>query len=162
MHRKQYIEDYQQHFDLHRDYFVLMEEYSSTELFKEMIHFMDLAFPEWTSNKGVGGWAAEFMLSNINELESFNEKENYSSLNMLKDCYLSLADDYEKTKIQYSHIMNELLIAEFNNKFETELIEKSSLLTKEYDEFYDLLFKDFQEKSLNKITYNFDEFELSK
>ncbi len=160
MLRKHDIENCHEYFDSHRDYITLMEEYSNTVLFKEMILFMDLAFPEWTTNRGIGGWAAEFIQSNIDSLDYFKEKVNLSTLDMLKDCYLSLADDYEKTKAQYSHIVNELLITEFNTKFETELIEKSNLAVKEYDEFYDLLFKDFQEKFLNKIAYRFDEFEI--
>jgi len=160
MLRKQNIDDYQQHFDSHRDYFVLMEEYSSTELFKEVIHFMDLAFPEWTSNRGIGGWAAEFILSNINELESFKEKEKYSSLGLLRGCYLSLANEYEKTKKKYNLVVEELSLQNFQNEYEELLKENDSLSVNEYDEFYDVLFKDFQVKSLNITTYNFEKFEL--
>ncbi|WP_272023610.1 hypothetical protein [Olleya namhaensis] len=55
-----------------------MEEYSHLEIYKETIHFMDLAFPEWTTNKGVGFWAAEFILTSILNLEHLYEENSYS------------------------------------------------------------------------------------
>lgn len=79
--------DYQ---EKHRDYFLLINEYSGTELYKEIIHFMNLAFPEWTSNAGIGRWAAEFVLRAIQNIE-YTEEKGYTPLETLKDMYVGLA-----------------------------------------------------------------------
>ncbi|WJS93877.1 hypothetical protein NYQ10_17465 [Flavobacterium johnsoniae] len=36
------------------EYYDLMNEHSETELFTEIIHFMDMSFPEWKTNRGLG------------------------------------------------------------------------------------------------------------
>lgn len=160
MLRKLDIENYQHHFDVHKDYFVLMEEYSETELFKEIVHFMNMAFPEWLTNRGIGGWAAEFILTNIQDLDYFKELEDYSSLKKLTDCYLSVSTTYNTTKTQYSIVTNELLLQTFNNEFEIELSDNEYLSPKKFDAFYESLYTPYQNAFLNKISYNFDEFEL--
>jgi len=160
MLKKQDIENYQHHFDVHKDYFVLMEEYSETEMFKEIVHFMNMAFPEWLTNRGIGGWAAEFILTNIQDLDYFQKQKNYSSLKKLTDCYLCVSTAYHTTKTQYSVVANELLLQAFNHKFEIELSDKEYLSPKEFDIFHESLYTQYQDTFLNKICYNFDEFEL--
>lgn len=39
-----------------------MNEYSETELFNEIIHFMGISFPEWKTNRGIGFSTTEFIL----------------------------------------------------------------------------------------------------
>ena len=152
------IENYQEYYEAHRDYFVLMEEYFHLEIYKEIIQFMNLAFPEWKSNRGIGAWAAEFILTNIQSLDYFDEIENYTSLDKLKDCYLSLSEEYTKTKPQYKLVIEQLVLKSYQNENEELLMDDDSLSNSELDS----LFMSFREKYLNKIIYNFEEFNVPK
>jgi hypothetical protein len=76
----------------------LMAEHSGTELFKEIIHFMDISFPEWKTNRGIGFSAAEFILHCIEFLSQCNleKREDEFSCESMKTLYLSVAEDYQR------------------------------------------------------------------
>src|SRR5690606_18953598 len=100
MSRSFQLEEHLDFLDQHSDYFILSGEHFGTELYKEIIHYMDIAFPEWTSHAGIGSWAAEFVLTGIQNLEYYGEEEQ-TSAEMLRDIYVELAVDYKSFKESY-------------------------------------------------------------
>lgn len=133
-------------------YETLMEEHSDTELFKELIHFMDISFPEWKTNKGLGTTATEFISDCIEffsqcTLENRDDLLNKESLTQI---YFSVAEDYERYKIQYQSIFLENILEKFAVEFEREL-EDEYLTDYRYNDLYDNFFNE----ELEKETYNF-------
>ena len=72
-----------------------MEEYSGTELFREIIHFMDISFPEWKTNREIGLSAAEFISYCIEFLSQCTLDKRDDELNheLLKTIYLRVTED---------------------------------------------------------------------
>lgn len=141
----------------HTDYIYLMEEYSQTEIFKEIIHFMDLAFPEWTSNKGVGTWSAEFVLNAIQNLEYLNEKTDYSSFEVLKDIYMSLVEDYNISKTKYSLVIKDYILSDFEIEYREFLEENEYLPEKDFNALYYEIYNNYKTKILKTAIYDFIE-----
>ena len=75
------------------DYQILQNEYSGTEQLHEVLHFLDLAFPEWKTHKGLGAGAPEFVLWVINHTSE--TCHTYSMREYLKLLYTEIADTYE-------------------------------------------------------------------
>jgi len=149
------IQDYQNHLDEHQDYITLMREYSSNEIFEEIIHFMDLAFPEWTSNRGIGNWSAEFVLTNIQNLEFlYDEIENNSS-EVLKNIYLSLVYDYKRTQVEYGLMLKSRILNSFSLKHEELLFKNEHLPAIDFNVLYDELYSNYETQTLNIVTYLF-------
>ncbi|WP_433832552.1 hypothetical protein [Flavobacterium anhuiense] len=136
-------------------YKTLMEEHSDTELFKELIHFMDISFPEWKSNKGLGTTAIEFISDSINFLSQCNLEKRDDQLNKqsLTQIYLSVAEDYERYKMQYQSIFFTNTLEKFTAEFEEEL-EDEYLTDFRYNDLYDTFFN----QELEKKTYDFKNF----
>lgn len=134
-------------------YKTLMEEHSDTELFKELIHFMDISFPEWKTNKGLGTTATEFISDSINFLSQCNLEKRDDQLNKqsLTQIYLSLAEDYERYKIQYQSIFFENTLEKFATEFEEEL-EDEFLTDFRYNDLYDNFFN----QELMKVVHDFN------
>lgn len=149
------IEDYHNHLEQHEDYIFLMGNYSHTEIYKEIIHFMDIAFPEWTSNNGIGFWAAEFVLSAIQNLEHLYGESNFSTFEVLKQLYLNLVDDYESFKSEFYFVIKDAIINNFEIEYNDLLDENEHLPENDFRAFYDALYNPYKVKVLNKITYNF-------
>lgn len=133
-------------------YKTLMYEHSDTELFKELIHFMDISFPEWKTNKGLGTTATEFISNSIDFLSQCNLEKRDDQLNKqsLIQIYLSVAEDYERYKMQYQSIFFENTLEKFTAEFEEEL-EDEYLTDYRYNDLYDSFFK----YELQKVTYDF-------
>ncbi|SFJ00034.1 hypothetical protein [Olleya namhaensis] len=149
------FEDYQTQLDKHQDYILLNREYSHTEIFKEIILFMDSAFPEWTTNRGIGFWAAEFVLTAIQNLEHLYEDINNSSIQVLKDVYMSLVVDYKITKKQFTSVVIDTIIHNFEIEYNELLDENEYLPINDFKALYDELYNVYEIKILNKVTYNF-------
>lgn len=132
-----------------------MGEYSHIEIFNEIIHFMDLAFPEWSTNKGVGFWAAEFVLTAIQNLEHLYEESGLSSFEVLKELYLNLVCDYKNYKSQFSFALSDSILNDFEIEHDELLDENEHLSKEDYKVFYDKIYNAYQEKYLNKVTYVF-------
>lgn len=133
-------------------YYKLMHEYSGTELFKEIINFMDLSFPEWKTNQGIGFSAAEFILHCIEflgrcNLSIDNEELNYESL---KTLYLSVAEDYQRFKTEYQFIFSSFALEKFTSEYADE-IEDEYLTDFRYNYLYDT----FLNHQLEKVIYDF-------
>lgn len=116
----------------------LMNEHSETELFKEIIHFMDISFPEWKTNKGLGTSATEFILHCIDFLSQCTLEKTGDELNSksLTTLYLSVAEDYERFKTEYQFIFSANVLEKFTAKFEEEL-EDEHLTDYRYNDLYD-------------------------
>lgn len=155
------IQDYHDHLDQHQDYITLMEEYSHLEIYKETIHFMDIAFPNWTTNRGIGFWAAEFVLTSIQNLEHLYNETNSSSFETLKELYLNLVDDYENSKSQFSFAISNKILKDFELEYNVLLDENEQLPKNDFNALYDDIFNSYKIKTLNKITYNFTDIEFS-
>ena len=153
--------DYQQ---LHEDYFLLMEEYSGTELYKEIIEFMYLAFPEWTSNKGIGTWAAEFVLAAMQNLEYlYDDDKHITKENTFKDLYLTLVDDFNDFKSSYTFSFQDRVLNDFENEYTEFLEDNEHLPETDFKALYNELYNKFYEVQSKKVIYNFrDEDALPK
>ncbi|WPO78201.1 hypothetical protein [Flavobacterium sp. KACC 22761] len=134
------------------EYYDLMNEYSETELFKEIIHFMDMSFPEWKTNRGLGFTSFEFIRHCINFLTLCNLEKNNGDLNLkfLKTIYLSLAEDYERFKMEYQFIFSSFVLDKFTAEYEQE-IEDEYFTDFRYNDLYD----SFLKKELKKVIYDF-------
>lgn len=130
-----------------------MNEHSVTELFKETIHFMDISFPEWKTNRGIGFSAAEFILHCIEFLSQCNLGKQNDELNLksLKTLYLSVAEDYQRLKTEYQFIFSSFALEKFTIEYEYE-IEDKYLTDFRYNELYDTFFNE----ELGKVTYSFE------
>lgn len=156
MFRPSEIQDYIDFREEHHDYFLLIQEYAGTKLYKEINHFMNLAFPEWNSHAGIGSWAAEFVLTAIQNLEHTEEKE-YSQLEMLKEMYGGLAEDYKSFKEKYQFIILDDILKKFNIEYGEFLNENEQLPEKDFDALYEELFNTFKSSYLSMRTYTFIE-----
>ena len=150
------INEYIDNREQHQDYYTLIEEYYETELFKEIIHFMNIAFPEWKTNKGIGFWAGEFILNSILNNEYLTDVEEFSQRDLLITLYAELEIEYKKCKNQYTFVFNDSILDEFNIECKILLDEKEHLNDLEYSIFYNQLFYKFKSKKLLKITYDFE------
>lgn len=149
------IEEFIQNRDQHEDYYVLMEEYDDTEIYKEIIHFMYLAFPEWTSNRGIGSWAAEFVLTGVRNLEGLYKDGKITSSDRLKDIYLTLVDNYRDSKIRFELSQTTLIVDVFERECEDELESIKDLENEPYNLAWNKLYVDFEKEYLTHTTYDF-------
>ena len=134
-------------------YCELMNEYSGTELFKEIIHFMDMSFPEWKTNRGIGFSSAEFILHCMEFLSQciMYKKDKKLNLESLKTLYLSVAEDYQRFKTEYQFIFSSFTIEKFTAEHANEIEDK--YLT---DLRYNDLYNTFLNMEFEKITYDFE------
>ncbi|MFH6998888.1 hypothetical protein ACHRVZ_13200 [Flavobacterium sp. FlaQc-57] len=130
-----------------------MNEYSGTELFKETIHFMNIFFPEWKTNRGIGFSAAEFILHCIEFLSQCNLRIDNKELNheSLKTLYLSVAEDYQRFKTEYQFIFSSFALEKFTTEYADE-IEDEYITDFRYNDLYDSFFN----QELEKVTYDFE------
>jgi len=140
------------HIDINSEEFLLYEEltdiYSSSEVYKEIIHFMDLAFPEWNSNYGIGKWAPEFINSTIESLDFLPEFSKDTSLNNLTAIYAELIDSYHSYKESYQKTLSIIIDHEFNLDYELEFINLE-------DDEITQLFNDFKTNKMKLIYFQF-------
>ncbi|MEE9348903.1 MAG: hypothetical protein V3U80_02535 [Flavobacteriaceae bacterium] len=145
----------------HSDYHDLMNIHFNTEVFADVIDFIDLAFPKWRTHEGLGIFAPEF-LKEIIESFQYSTDENETSKEKLEHLY---------SEITYSYIDKEY----WNKDWTFKLINKKIELDHD-EELYDLerdgnipsvdyvaFIKILQEKYMEEyhpiIPYNFDEYE---
>lgn len=152
-----YIEDFIENREAHEDYYSVMEEYFNTELFQEIIHFMDIKYPNWKTNGGIGFWAAEFVNSAIQNNEYFLDRDEFSFKEMLVNLYEELDYDYERMKSNFDMVYNNVLFMDFENHYEDELEENNHLSEVDYTLFYNNLYATFKKEHLKIITYNFED-----
>ena len=147
--------DYTDYMDQHESYVGLMEEYSHTEIFKEIINFLNKKFPKWSSNHFLGSYAAEFIETTIQNLEYLQDRKEYTKLEMLTTIQEEITSRFIDTQYNYQSIFSEQLIINFESVFEEELADNRHLPYQEYSDYYDNLFNSFEKKERDKIIYNF-------
>ncbi|PBJ14367.1 hypothetical protein [Flavobacterium sp. ACN6] len=114
---------------------------------------MYISFPEWETNKGLGTTATEFISDSIEFLSQCNLEKRDDQLNKqsLTQIYLSLAENYERYKVQYQSIFFENTLEKFTAEFEEELEDEYFT-----DFMYNYLFDSFLNKELEKVIYSFN------
>lgn len=134
------------------EYNNLIDEHSESEFFKETIHFMNISFPEWKTNRGIGFSAVEFILHCIDYLNlcPLEKRDNELNYNSLKTLYLSVAEDYKRFKKEYQYIFSNFALEKFYDEYESELDDE--YLT---DYRYNDLYNAFLNQELEKVTYDF-------
>ena len=138
--------------ETHQEYYLLMEEYANTELYKEIIHFMYLAFPKWNTNKGIGNLAAEFVLDTIYNFEYLIDETEKISAENLKNIYLSLGNNYKIFKSTFDISQITGIIDVFEQEYESELEE---IDFDQNNSVWKILFENFKKEYLLQTTYNF-------
>ena len=144
------ISDYIDHQEKNRDYIQLIEEYSNTEIYKETIHFMNWFYPEWNSNYGIGQYAAEFILTTIENVKSSEVYNSDSTFLFLKELYSEIVDGYKECKKVCKFSLSERIYQNFIEKHndESELNNLSELK-------YNQLYNEFSASEMKKTCYTF-------
>ena len=75
-------------------YLRIITEYSNSVELEETIHFLDLAFPKWKTNGGLGAFALEFVIWILDH--SSESYQNNSFFEFLKFVYFEIAEEYSK------------------------------------------------------------------
>ena len=120
---------------LNEDYEMIMNEYSGTELFSEVIHALNWLFPDWKMNKELGESSPEFVLTIIHAVEDcYEESLQIEWLILLYDEILEL---YPKTKLFHKD--------SFEQQISNEIFNLSE------DEFCDYFGKDESEMTADEI-----------
>jgi len=151
------LEDFVDFQNEHEDYILLMEEYSNTELFKEIILYLDKKYPEWKTNKGVGFWSAEFVLSIINQNE-YLEIEGNSNKEKLKDLHTDIEFNYNSFQSSYQIEIPQTITNEVEKIYEEELSileDNNSVSSEKYMTYYNTVKKKFEETFIKEVTYDF-------
>nr|WP_294789283.1 hypothetical protein [uncultured Flavobacterium sp.] len=113
---------------------------------------MDISFPEWKTNRGLGFTSLKFVIHCIEFLTLLNLEKNDEVLNLksLRTLYLSLAEDYERFRIEYQSIFLAYALQKFAYEFE-DVIEDEYLT----DFRYNCLYETFVKVELEKVIYEF-------
>lgn len=165
-------EEFMDNQELHKYYYRVMEEYSGTNIFNATINIMDKTFPDWKSHRGIGFWAAEFIyerLENFNEIIEDEKDENLIVFNIeltekhLTLIYDELIDEYAKNVDDYKVFLVTKSFEMFEAYLDEETLNGDVFTEEDIDnmsmEEFDKVLKEFTEKLLNKVVYNFvDEF----
>tara|TARA_R110000751_G_scaffold126574_4_gene228529 strand:+ start:30801 stop:31226 length:426 start_codon:yes stop_codon:yes gene_type:complete len=80
--------------DVNTFYDQISYNYSGSIQLEEILHFLDLAFPKWKTNGGLGAFAPEFVIWVLDHTsESY---QNDSFFDFLKFVYFEIAEEYSK------------------------------------------------------------------
>ena len=137
----------------HATYYELMEDCPNSELFDEILIFMDSFFPDWKTNNNLGYWSADFVLDMVNLYDS--QDVTISFREMLVNLYPDLAEEFHSRKQDYNFAFKESILQLFENKYEDELRENNHLSQKDYNALYDHLHNELLNEKLKEIPYNF-------
>tara|TARA_R110001583_G_scaffold44966_2_gene142198 strand:- start:10008 stop:10484 length:477 start_codon:yes stop_codon:yes gene_type:complete len=138
-------------------YHAIKNEYSGTLILVEALLFMDQAFPEWKTNKGVGKWAAEFMYDSLESLAYLDDEDTeYSSFEILKNLYEVLVDNYQRKKGSYSYAIIDSIKRDFDIANEDFEYDNEHLSVEDYIALYNMKLAEFEIEYLKIVTYNFD------
>ena len=141
-------------------YHAIKNEYDESLLLKEALLFMDQAFPEWKTNRGVGKWAAEFMYDSLESLAYLDDDDDdddteYSSFETLKNIYEVLVENYQRMKGSYSYAFNNSIFRDFDIANEDFDYDHEHLSVENYIALYKIQLADFKEEQLKIVTFDF-------
>ncbi|WP_397364507.1 hypothetical protein [Olleya sp. R77988] len=136
--------------ETHSDFRELICEHQGTELYQEIIHYMNWLYPKWNSNLGIGYGASEFILTAIQNLEGISDFSSENRQTNLETLYEQLSFWYARTKEWYQSTLKENMYDKF----------KASFIDFEYlddicDFEHDKLYSAFVKKEMSKIYYEF-------
>ena len=89
----------------------LYETFYQTNIYNEIINFLDIAHPEWRKNKELGESAPEFILHIIAMCE--DQEYESSTVEWLTSLYEEIASEYERSKSFNQSTRDTSLIKEF-------------------------------------------------
>jgi len=133
-----------------------MQEYSCSEIYREIIHFMDSTYPKWNSNKGIGFWAAEFVLNSIYNLKHLEDQFHLNTPDKLKEIYLYLKESYNESKASFVFVLSDTINIDFEKEYLQILEDNSELSEFEYAKLYEKLYFGFKAMVMKKVTYTFE------
>ena len=157
--QKQYI-NYKSNIE-HSDYHYLMNIHFNTEVFIDVINFMDLAFPKWRTHEGLGIFAPEF-LKEIIESFLYSTDENDTPKEKLEHLYDLITDRYIDVKSWNNGWTYKLINKKIEIDHDEEIYDlerDSSISSKDYMAFINILREKYTEEYYTIIPYNFDKFE---
>lgn len=133
-------------------YYKLIYEHSETELFEKIIHFMDISFPQWKTNRDLGFTSVEFIWHCIDFLSLCNLENNDEVFNLrsFNTIYLSLAEDYERFRMEYKSIFFSSVLDKFTAEYSDE-IEDEHLTDFRYNQLYNNLLSN----KIKRVPYDF-------
>ncbi|MER0441571.1 hypothetical protein [Emticicia sp. W12TSBA100-4] len=76
-------------------------EYRNTDIYREIVLFLNDFNADWRKKKELGEYAADFILRIIKEFEEEKEDENLPFVQWLTNIYEEIADRYASTKSNY-------------------------------------------------------------
>lgn len=139
----------------HEDFYELMEDYQRSNLFDDIIEFMDETFPEWDSNEGVGSWAAEFVLSAIHDLEDDYYDEDVDNKESKETLESYLKGEYPGSKHNYTHVFSNEVLKAFDDEREHLVEQIEDLPKEEFKKEYDKIYNKFEAEYSKRVTYAF-------
>lgn len=119
-------------------------EYRNTDIYREIVLFLNDFNADWRKKKELGEYAADFILRIIKEFEEEQEDENQSFVQWLTNIYEEVADRYADTKSNYdfAKTMNEQYEMEhFIDLYQWQKMEKKH----EVDDF-DTAYKKYKKE----------------
>lgn len=147
---------YASHIEEQLPYQAIKNEYANSLILKEALLFMDEAFPEWKTNRGVGKWAAEFMYDSLESLGHLQDEDTeYSSFELLKNLYEVLADNYQRMRGRYSYAIIDTISRDFEIANEDFDYDNEHLSVENYFALYKMQLADFKEEYLKIVTFDF-------
>ncbi|RXG16555.1 hypothetical protein [Leeuwenhoekiella aestuarii] len=119
--------------DVNPYYDQISYNYSGSVQLEEILHFLDLAFPKWKTNGGLGEFAPEFVIWILDH--SSESYHNDSFFDFLKFVYFEIAEEYPKYEESQAF------------SFDLECIE---YFPEESEAFYEALSEDEYKAQLEK------------
>jgi hypothetical protein len=129
------------------DFMILQTEYINTELYKEIIAFMNVAFPLWNTFEGIGNCAPQFILSTLQNLDYIDELNDKTLTLIYEDISSSYIETLKFHQIdKNSRYLNMFSSFCFNNDLDTD----------EWSDYeYELKFQKYKKHLMSCITYAF-------
>lgn len=149
---EKYFLEYIDNRELHENYYLIMEEYAHTDIFKIIVSVLDNHYKNWKTNRGLGDSSAEFVLLGIDLCDYITVADQEG--NLLKSAYDEVYEIisvlYQKFYSSYQSSFKCNFIDKFSAYIEINFAEKE-LTTEQYEQLYNEQF----ELAQNLIPYDF-------
>jgi hypothetical protein len=101
------------------EYFAELYHYKDSEVYKEIVLFLNGFEPEWRKNKELGEWAPEFCLHYINLYEdALSDRKNQSFADWARGLSKEISKHYSRAKEGYQSARETGLINSFHDFLE--------------------------------------------
>ena len=111
---------------------------------------MNWFYPNWNSNYGIGDYAAEFILTSVENVKSSEIYNSESTFLFLKELYSEILDSYEECKKVYEFSLSERIYQSFMDKY-NDVSELDNLSEIKYNQLYNT----FSSNEMKKTYYKF-------